>query len=165
MQGIRWLNQVKNPCKGTICNHYIEFAFEPEEEPVSICYDQGLGATLVQHECETLPVSPAVKRFYIISFENIVCTQSHNAGSLKERRWACRNWEEPDLKLLASRQEPISSRGQSTVTQTHLQPITHILSLTQVKEGYSRRGKAQKCLYNHESYQYHTMNTLLWQHQ
>ena len=46
--------------------------------------------------------------------------------------------EEPAFKPLSSRQEPISSQGQPTTTQTHLQPITHSFSHSG-KKGYLKQ--------------------------
>ena len=57
-------------------------------------------------------------------------TQKHSmyiishAGSLGQQRRASRNWQEPALKLLAPRQQPIRSLGQPAIIQTHLQPVT-----------------------------------------
>ena len=51
-------------------------------------------------------------------------------------RRACRNWEEPAFKLIAPGKLSISSTGQS---QTHLQPITHTHTLTQVKRDIKNR--------------------------
>ena len=42
--------------------------------------------------------------------------------------------EKPAFKPSSSRQEPISSHGQPTTTQTHLQPTTHSYSHSGLKE-------------------------------
>ena len=81
---------------------------------------------------------PSTTSFFVQ--KHSLYTVTH-AGSLGQQRRASRNCEEPALKLLASRQQPINSLGQPAITQKHLQPITHTHSLIQVKEGYSRRAK------------------------
>ena len=79
------------------------------------CYDQGLGETLVQHENEApLFLSPKhhqqqsiFKCFFF--FQKHIFAHNQACWQSGWQRRAPRNCEELALKLLASRQEPISS--------------------------------------------------------
>ena len=110
------------------------------------CYDQSLGETLVQHECETSPPLPILQAPAAVAFLNGFINKHGlytilDAGRLGQWRRASRRWEEPAFKLLSSRQEPISSRGDNLQSQTHLQPIshTHTHTLPQVKRDIKNR--------------------------
>ena len=98
-------------------------------------------------QCENEPLPPpflqallAVKRFYIILFKNIACTQSHSAGSLREQRRASKNWEELAIKTFGSKaaanQLPGATCKHSDTPATN---HTHTHTLTQAKELFKER--------------------------
>ena len=83
------------------------------------------------------PNTTSSEHFNIVLLANIFCPQSHKCWQswTAEEEELTGTGEKPTFKPSSSRQEPISSQGQPTTTQTHLQPITRTHTLTQVKRG------------------------------
>ena len=84
-----------------------------------------------------LPPSTTSSKAFFISFINKHIFHSHTLLAVC-RRQTTGTGKELACKPLSSRQEPISSQGQPTTTQTHLQPITHSYSQSG-KKGYLKQ--------------------------
>ena len=81
----------------------------------------------------------------MVLFKNTFFLHNQTCWQSDWQRRAQRNCEEPALKLLASRQEPVSSLDKPAITQTHLPPITH--THTQVKYIIQREAGTYRNVY------------------